>query len=72
MIMAARNWKAKPIPEQLPLLYHQTVARIRNKVLKPLSDAELHMFRHKQSHRDLKVFLIVTPLLYEAQATGKC
>jgi hypothetical protein len=72
MIMATRNWKQKATPEYLPLLYLQTVARIRNKTLKQLSDAELVIFRHQQSPRDLEVFLIVTPLLYDAQARGRC
>lgn len=67
MIMATKNWKPKKVPEHLPLLHYQTVARIRNKVLKRLNDAELFIFKHRQSDRDLEVFLVVTALLYEAQ-----
>lgn len=72
MIMATRNWKPKTVPEFLPLLYYQTVARIRNRVLKRLSDPELYIFKHRQTYLDLEAFLIVTPLFYEAQAEGKC
>ena len=65
MIMATMNWKPKPVPEYLPLLHYQTVARIRNKVLKCLNDAELFIFKHQQTHLDFEAFLIVTALLNE-------
>jgi len=68
MILATHNWKPKPVPEHLPILYYQTVARIRNKVLKRLTDGELFIFRHQQSELDLEAFLVITPLLLEAQA----
>jgi hypothetical protein len=61
--MATLNWKPKPVPEYLPLLHYQTVARIRNKVLKRLNATELFMFKHQQNHLDLEAFLIVTALL---------
>jgi len=67
VIMATSNWKPKPVPEYLPLLHYQTVARIRSKVLKRLNDTELFIFKHQQKECDLEAFLIVTPLLYEAQ-----
>jgi hypothetical protein len=67
MILATHNWKPKPVPEYLPLLHYQTVARIRNKVLKRLSEAELFVFKHQQSDLDLEAFLIVTALLYGAE-----
>jgi hypothetical protein len=70
VIMATMNWKPKPVPEYLPLLHYQTVARIRNKVLKRLSEAELFIFKHQQSHLDLEAFLIVTALLAES-SVGK-
>ena len=63
VIMATMNWKPKPVPEYLPLLHYQTVARIRNKVLKRLNETELFMFKHQQNHLDLEAFLIVTALL---------
>lgn len=63
VIMATMNWKPKPVPEYLPLLHYQTVARIRNKVLKRLSETELYIYKHQQTHLDLEVFLIVTALL---------
>jgi hypothetical protein len=61
--MATLNWKPKQVPEYLPLLHYQTVARIRNKVLKRLNKTELFMFKHQQNHLDLEAFLIVTALL---------
>jgi hypothetical protein len=67
VIMATLNWKPKPVPEYLPLLHYQTVARIRSKVLKRLNDTELYIFKHQQKECDLEAFLIVTPLLYEAE-----
>jgi hypothetical protein len=57
------NWKPEVVPEYLPLLHYQTVARLRNKVLKRLNDTELFMFKHQQSPVDLEAFLIVTALL---------
>jgi hypothetical protein len=63
VIMATMNWKPKPVPEFLPLLHYQTVARLRNKVLKRLNDAEMFMFKHQQTHIDLEAFLVVTALL---------
>jgi len=68
MIMATMNWKPKPVPEYLPLLHYQTVARIRSKVLICLNDAELFIFKHQQTHLDFEAFLIVTSLLNEAAA----
>lgn len=55
MTLAVMNWKRKKIPEYLPIIHHQTVARLRNKTLKRLSDAELFIFRHQQTIDDLKV-----------------
>ena len=63
VIMATLNWKPKQVPEFLPLLHYQTVARIRNKVLKRLNATEMFMFKHQQNHLDLEAFLIVTALL---------
>jgi hypothetical protein len=68
VILATRNWKPKPVPEYLPLVHYQTVARIRNKVLKRLSEAELFVFKHQQSDLDLESFLIVTALLHGAES----
>ena len=66
MIMATRNWKAQPIPESLPLYHLQTLTRIRNKVMKHLSDAELLMWKHQQSYIDLEAFLVISSLVHEA------
>ena len=67
MIMATRNWKAKPIPESLPSYHLQTLSRIRNKVMKQLSDAELLMWKHQQSYIDLEAFLVITSFLQNAR-----
>ena len=37
MILATMNWKPKPVPEYLPFLHYQTVAKLRTKTLKRLS-----------------------------------
>ena len=68
VIMATMNWKPKPVPEYLPLIHYQTVARIRNKVLKRLNEAELFIFKHQQTPLDLEAFLLVTALLAESSA----
>ena len=72
MILATNNWKPEPVPEYLPILYYQTIARIRNKVLKRLTEAELFIFRHQQTEIDLEAFLVTTPLLLDAQKHQKC
>jgi hypothetical protein len=66
------NWKPKLVPEFLPILHHQTVARLRNKTLKRLSVAEATIFRHQQTIDDLEAFLVITPLLYDAEKRGLC
>ena len=65
MILATMNWKARTVPEYLPLVHQQTVANIRNATLKPLSEGEVAMFRHQQNVDDLEAFLIVTALLQQ-------
>jgi class 3 adenylate cyclase len=72
MILATMNWKPKSVPEYLPILHYQTVAQIRNKTLKRLNEMEVVMLRHQQTVDDLEVFLVVTPLLYEAHEQGLC
>jgi hypothetical protein len=67
VVLATHNWKPRPVPEYLPLIHYQTVARIRNKALKRLSEAEVFIFRHQQSPLDLEAFLLVTALLHESQ-----
>ena len=66
VIMATLNWKPKQVPEHLPLLHYQTVARVRNKVLKRLNETELFMFKHQQTHFDFEAFLITTALLRDS------
>ena len=72
MILATTNWKPRRVSEHLPLMHRQTVANIRNKTIKRLSDIEVTMFRHQQTIDDLEAFLIVTPLLQKASEDGLC
>jgi hypothetical protein len=72
MTLATLNWKPRPVPEHLPMLYYTSVARIRNKVLRRLTESELIIFRHQHTVCDLEVFLVVTALLYGAQDRGEC
>jgi hypothetical protein len=72
MTLAAYNWKPKPVPEHLPHLVHQTVARLRNAVVSRLTGGQLLMLRHQQSAKDLRAFFVTTGLLFAAQADGKC
>ena len=66
MVLATHNWKPRP-PEELPHVFHQTVAFLRNRVLKRLTDAEAFMFKHRQNEDDLEAFLVITPLLLAAE-----
>jgi class 3 adenylate cyclase len=72
MTLATLNWKPKPVPEFLPILRHQTVARLRNKVARRLPDSQLAYLKYQHTEDDLEIFLVVTALLYEAQNSGKC
>jgi hypothetical protein len=72
MILATHNWKPKPVPEFLPILRYQTVARLRNKVTRRLTDSQLAFLKYQHTEDDLEIFLVVTALLYEAQNRGKC
>lgn len=65
MILATNHWKPKKVPEYLPVTYYQTTARLLDKVLRQLNEAELKIFRHRQGPEDLAAFLITTPLLYQ-------
>lgn len=66
MVMAVNHWKPKCVTEFLPLVHHQTLARIRNKVLLRLGPGELALLKHQQGPDDLGAFLIMTALLYKA------
>lgn len=70
MILATSNWKPKQVPEHLPILLYQSVARLRNKILKRLTAAQLITAKHQQSEIDLEAFLIVTPLMFKAHERG--
>ena len=71
MVLATRSWQPRPTPEPMNHLYRQTVARLRNAVVRKLSEGQLHYTRHQQSAVDLKAFLISTGLLFDAQDTGR-
>ena len=64
MTLATMNWKPKLSPEFLPILHHQTVARLRSKTLTQLSGFEAMLFRHPETIDDLECFLVVTMRLY--------
>ena len=66
MLMAVNHWKPKRVTELLPIIQHQTLARIRNKVLIRLSPGELALLKHQQGPSDLGAFLIMTALLHKA------
>uniref|UniRef100_A0A7S3P845 Guanylate cyclase domain-containing protein n=1 Tax=Amphora coffeiformis TaxID=265554 RepID=A0A7S3P845_9STRA len=66
MVMAVNHWKPKRVSELLPITHHQTLARIRNKVLIRLSPGELSLFKHQQGPEDFGAFLIMTALLCKA------
>ena len=68
MTLATMKWKPRPPPEKLANFYFQSVARLRNKVLKRLSPAALVAFRHQQDVDDLEAFLVVTCYLYAHEA----
>ena len=63
MVLASSHWQPKREKEFQVMMTHQTVARLRNKVLKRLTDGELFIFKHQQGPLDLEVFLVVTSLL---------
>lgn len=60
------NWMPTSIPEHLPLFYYHTVARLRTAVLRRLTPAELHLFKHQHSVDDLEVFLLTTAILVKS------
>jgi len=72
MTLAAANWKPRRVPEHLPILYYQSVARVRNKVLKRLTKNELLIYKHQHGVDDLESFIVLTALLYVAQDRGEC
>jgi hypothetical protein len=71
MILATRGWIPRATPEPMQHLGRQSVARLRNVVVRRLSEDQLHLVKHKQSAVDLKAFLLTTALLFDAQDTGK-
>jgi hypothetical protein len=72
MMLATLNWKPKPVPEFLPIIMHQTVARLSSKVTRRLTDSQLAFLKYQHTEDDLETFLVVTALLDEAQNRGKC
>jgi hypothetical protein len=72
MMLATQNWKPKPVPEFLPILRYQTVARLRLKITRRLTDSQFAFLKYQHTEDDLEIFLVVTALLYEAQDGGKC
>lgn len=71
MVLATQGWQPRPTPEPMRHLVRQTVARLRNAVVRKLSRGQLFYTRHQQGAIDLKAFLITTALLFDAQDTGR-
>ena len=71
MVLASRGWQPRPTPEPMKHLLRQSVARIRNVIVRKLSEGQKFYQRHQQSSVDLKAFLLTTALLIHAQDTGK-
>lgn len=65
MKLAVNQWKPRKVPEYLPSAHSQSLANIRTKVLRRVSDAELLILRHQLEPDDLGAFLVITPLLYQ-------
>lgn len=63
--LASLNWAPKKVPECLPVFFYNTVATIRYRLMRILSDGELILFRHQHIFDDLGAFLILTALLPE-------
>jgi hypothetical protein len=63
--LASLNWAPKKVPECLPVFFYNTVANIRYRLMRILSDGELILFRHQHIFDDLGAFLILTALLPE-------
>lgn len=63
--LASFNWVPKQVPENLPKFYYQTVATIRYRLLRKLSEGEVILFRHEHVFHDLDAFLIMNALLPE-------
>lgn len=62
MILATRNWKPRKIPESLPPLYHQTVCRLRDAVLKQKNETSS---QHDSTFHDFAAFIIASAVLEE-------
>lgn len=71
MILATRGWEPRETPEPMRHLVRQSVARLRNAVVRKLNEGQIHYSRHQQSAIDLKAFLLTTALLFDAQDTGR-
>jgi hypothetical protein len=71
MVLATRGWEPRETPEPMRHIVRQSVARIRNAVVRRLDDSQLHYAKHKQSAVDLKAFLLTTALLFDAQDSEK-
>ena len=61
--LATQNWVPRKLPEDLPPFHYQTTARIRDAVLRTLSQGELELFQYQHSWEDLEAFLVTTAIL---------
>jgi len=65
MILASMNWKPPRVKEQISLLHRQTVARLRNRLLRQQTHADKRLNRHVNQLEDFEVWLCTTALLAE-------
>jgi hypothetical protein len=68
VVLATLNYKPIILEEYLPIMFYQTVARLRDLVLRRLSPEDLAIHRHQNSVDDLEAFLVVTALFHSRQA----
>jgi class 3 adenylate cyclase len=64
--LASFNWAPKKVPECLPQFFYQTVALVRTRIMRKLSDGELILFRHQHGFDDLDAYLILSALIPES------
>jgi hypothetical protein len=64
--LASSNWVPKKLPEYLPVMAYQTVANVRDLVLRRLSQDEKKLFGRQDTIDDFEAFLVTTALLYES------
>jgi hypothetical protein len=67
VVLATFMYKPTILEEYLPIMFYQTVARIRDRVLRRLSTESLGYDRQQQTVDDLEAFLVVTAFFHSKQ-----